>query len=330
MEGGTANKAPEGLLHALLLDGLGGARPLAWDEVTQWSQEQGCLWLHFDFQFPETQEWLRDGSGLNDIASAALVNPETRPRAVNRGDNLLLALRGVNLNPGSEPDDMVAVRIWTDGHRVISTRRRILQSTRDVVEELENGSGPRNAVELLTFWIDRIVLRMSGTVESFEDQVLALEERVLGGEVAGMRLELAQLRKQTITIRRYLAPQREAMNRLVSEQLSWMDELSRLRLREVADRLIRHIEDIDEVRERAALAQEELLSRISEQLNERSYVFTVVATIFLPLSFFTGLMGINVGGMPGIDSDTAFWIVVAMCGAILVALAALFRLKRWL
>ncbi|TDG11355.1 hypothetical protein E2F43_18370 [Seongchinamella unica] len=75
---------------------------------------------------------------------------------------------------------------------------------------------------------------------------------------------------------------------------------------------------------------EELVTRVSEEMNRRSYVFTVVATIFLPLGFFTGLMGINVGGMPGVDADAAFWIVVAMCAGIMVALALLFRLNRWL
>ena len=106
--------------------------------------------------------------------------------------------------------------------------------------------------------------------------------------------------------------------------------MNRLRLREVNDRLIRYVEDIDEVRERAAMAQEELLSRVSEQMNQRSYVFTVVATIFLPLGFFTGLMGINVGGMPGVEDGDAFWIVVAMCIGVIAALAVLFRWKRWL
>ena len=78
------------------------------------------------------------------------------------------------------------------------------------------------------------------------------------------------------------------------------------------------------------MAQEELLSRVSEQMNQRSYVFTVVATIFLPLGFFTGLMGINVGGMPGVEDADAFWIVVAICIGVIAVLAALFRWKRWL
>jgi zinc transporter len=335
-KGTPANKAmnkqaaPKGLIHALLMDGRGSSSEYPWDRVNDWSPDEGCLWLHFDFEQAETQHWLEHESGLNDVAFHGLVNPETRPRAVNRGDNLLLALRGINLNPGSEPDDMVSLRIWTNGHKVISTRRRSLLSTQDVLEDLDAGIGPCNATELLVSWTDRIIWRMSETVENFDDQVLGLEERVLNGEIAGIRLELARLRKQTISIRRYLAPQREAMNRLINENLSWLDDMNRLRLREVNDRLIRHIEDIDEVRERAAMAQEELLSRVSEQMNERTYVFTVVATIFLPLGFFTGLMGINVGGMPGVEDTDAFWIVVFMCLGLVATLAVLLRWKRWM
>ena len=84
------------------------------------------------------------------------------------------------------------------------------------------------------------------------------------------------------------------------------------------------------MRDRAALAQEELFTQVSEEMNKRSYVFTVVATIFLPLGFFTGLMGINVGGMPGVEDGNAFWIVVAICCGLIVIPGLLFRLKRWL
>jgi zinc transporter len=152
----------------------------------------------------------------------------------------------------------------------------------------------------------------------------------LSGAPAGLRYELALLRKQTIAIRRYLAPQREAMSRLMMEKLSWITEVYQLRLREISDRLVRHIEDIDAVRERAALAQEELSSTVSEQMNERMYVLSIVAAIFLPLGFFTGLMGINVGGMPGVEDGEAFWVVVAMCVGLMLVLGVVFRLKKWL
>ncbi len=322
--------APAGLLHAKLLDGHGGARDLDWDEVGDWTATQGCLWLHFDFQQTEARHWLVNGSGLNDIASSALVAEETRPRTVNRGDNLLLALRGVNLNPGKQPDDMVSVRLWSDGQRIISTRRYRLQSTEDLLSDFASGLGPIDAPSLLIAWIDKITWRMGGTVDNLEEQVDELEEQVIAGDISHMRTDLNGLRRQCISLRRYLAPQREAMNRLVNEPIGWIGELDRLRLREVNDRLIRHIEDIDAVRERTAAAQDELLTQVSEEMNRRSYVFTVVATIFLPLGFFTGLMGINVGGMPGVEEEYAFWAVVALCVGLIAGLGVLFRWNRWL
>ena len=91
-----------------------------------------------------------------------------------------------------------------------------------------------------------------------------------------------------------------------------------------------HPEIVDAVRERAALAQEELLSVVSEQMNERMYVLSLVAAVFLPLGFFTGLMGINVGGMPGVEDSEAFWVIVAICIAVMLALGVVFRWKKWL
>jgi zinc transporter len=320
---------PKGLVHALLLDGAGGCRPYDWSKIHSWTAEEGPLWLHFNFEDEKTQQWLRDESGINDIAYNSLTNSETRPRALNRGDNLLLTLRGINMNPGQNPDDMVSLRIWTNGTRLISTRRRNLISTEDVLDELAAGNGPKSAVELLVIWTERITARMTDTIEGFEDRVLAIEERLLNEETTGVRMELANLRKQIISVRRYLSPQREAMNRLVAENLSWLDDLNRLRLREINDRLIRHIEDMDEVRDRAVLAQEELANRIAEQMNARSYLFTIAAVIFLPLGFLTGLMGINVGGMPGIDNDYAFWIVVLLCVLAGLGLTLIFKIRRW-
>ncbi len=321
---------PSGILLALLLDGRGGARALSWHEVASWSPGAGALWVHIDYEDGSARDWLRDRSGLNDIATEALLSAETRPRTLNRGDNLLLALRGINLNPGDEPEDMVSLRIWTDGHRLISSRRRSLRSTEVILEDLRDGSGPCCAADLIVAYAQQITLHMQGTLDRLEDQLLDLEDRVLGEHDDLLRPGLVDLRRRIIAIRRYLAPQREALNRLAGEGLSWLDELNRLRLREASDRLIRHIEDMDEMRDRAILAQEELANMVAEQMNERSYLFTVAAVVFLPLGFLTGLLGINVGGMPGVDSDAAFWIVVALCLLTGTVLALLLRLRRWL
>ena len=67
-------------------------------------------------------------------------------------------------------------------------------------------------------------------------------------------------------------------------------------MREVSDQLARYLEDLDEARDRAAVTQEELVNRLSEQMNNKMYILSIVAAIFLPLGFLTGLLGINVGG----------------------------------
>jgi zinc transporter len=288
-------KNGDGLIHAFLFDGTGGGRRLEMPDIESWTPEQGVLWTHFDYTSEDVRQWLRNSAGLEELVADALLTEETRPRATAIDNGLLVALRAINMNPGAAPDDMVAIRLWIDNKRIVSTRERVLYSARDIAERLDAGKGPADAADFLVALADRIVWRISDTVDKCEDLVADLEEQVLEAGSSSLRFDLATLRRQTITLRRYLAPQRDALAKLITEKIAWFDDDSRHRLREVGDRLIRNIEDLDAVRERAAVTQEELLSRLSDQMNTRMYVLSVVAAIFLPLGFLTGLLGINVG-----------------------------------
>ena len=319
-----------GLVHAILLDGNGGGRLLSWDELRAWKASMGTLWLHFDYTVDSARDWVRNDSGLDSLIAEALLTEETRPRTTSIGDGLLIALRGVNLNPGSEPDDMVSVRLWAEKERVISTRKRKIMSVEDLIQKLKLGKGPTDSAGIVVGLASALVWHMSDTVDMYEDEISILEDRILTDSNEGIRFDLATLRRQTISLRRHLTPTREAMARLISENVSWVDNSDRMELREVSDRLIRHIEDIDEVRERAAVTHEELISRVSEQLNKRMYVLSVVAAIFLPLGFFTGLLGINVGGIPGAENPFAFLVFILLIVVIVILQIALFKWKNWL
>jgi zinc transporter len=117
---------------------------------------------------------------------------------------------------------------------------------------------------------------------------------------------------------------------LLTEKIPWLDESNRIRLREVYDMLIRHIEDLDEARDRAAVTQEQLVNSLSEQMNKKMYILSIVAAIFLPLGFLTGLLGINVGGIPGAESKLGFLVFVLLLSAVVVFQIWLFRKKKWL
>ncbi|MBM4025184.1 MAG: zinc transporter ZntB [Planctomycetes bacterium] len=320
----------DGLICAYLLDGHGGARKLGWGDVKQWKPEQGPAWFHFDYTRPETVGWISRQSGLEPVAASVLLTEESRPRATPLGRGMLIALRGVNLNPGSNPEDMVAVRVWVDEHRVISTRRRTLLCEADIVQSLAERKGPRTTGEFLVDLADCLVARTADTVENIEDRVAQMEQEVMASESHALRTRLAEVRREAIMLRRYLAPQREAMMRLHAEDVPWLSADNRLRLKEATDRLMRCIEDLDSARDRAAVTQEELANRLAEQLNKRMYVLSLVAAVFLPLGFFTGLLGINLGGIPGADDPSAFLIFVLILAAVVALQLIIFKTKKWL
>ncbi len=319
-----------GLMHALLIDGAGGARELAWEDVQQWTPEQGVIWLHFNYTDAEARKWIINKSQLNEIVADHLLIEETRPRTTVIDDGLLIALRGVNLNPGSDPEDMVSVRLWVDPHRIISTQKRKLLSIQDVVHLLEQGKGPKTKGEFIAELTDCLMSRMKKTIEDIEDQVASMEEEILTAESHALRSELSALRRGAISLRRYLAPQREAMTNMQTAKVSWLNESERLHLREVTDHLIRYIEDLDSARDRAAVTQEELINRLSEQMNSRMYVLSLVAAIFLPLGFLTGLLGINVGGIPGSNYQWGFLIFTLFLVIIVALQIMIMKRKKWL
>ncbi|NIR15079.1 MAG: zinc transporter ZntB [Desulfobacterales bacterium] len=320
----------EGLIAAYMLDGKGGGQRVGWSEIRQWTASDGLLWVHLNYTAPEAQQWIKEESQLEDLVGDALLADESRPRVTAFDDGLLIALRGVNLNPGADPEDMVSLRIWAEKNRIITTRRRKLLSVADICSAIEKGKGPKTCGEFLEDVSDRLMSRMGGVIDDLEDKVAELEEAVLTKESHELRPMLASIRRNAIYLRRYMAPQREAIARLQSDKISWLTDEDKLRLREVYDRLTRYIEDLDAAREHAAVTQEELVSRLSEQMDNRMYVLTIVAAIFLPLSFLTGLLGINVGGIPGAEYKAAFAIFCMLLVAVVIIELIIFKKKKWM
>ncbi|MDJ0808250.1 MAG: zinc transporter ZntB [Gammaproteobacteria bacterium] len=318
-----------GLINAVLLDGQGGGKHLDWSAVHSWRPEQGMLWVHLNFTDEGAERWLQDQSGLDPLVSEALLADETRPRCAAIADGLLISLRGVNSNPGADPEDMVSLRLFCTEQRVVSTRRRRLLTIPDLLKALEKGEGPRSAGELTAMLADRLVERMTDVIGELDERLDDLEEKIIDNAGQETRGELLELRREVIKLRRYLAPQREAMNRLQGEKVSWLSEQDRLLVRETYDKITRYVEDLDSARDRAGVTHEELSSRLAEQMNNRMYVLSLIAGLFLPLGFLTGLLGINVGGIPLAENPSGFIGVVLFLLVLVLVQILVFRHKRW-
>lgn len=318
------------LILSYLLDGKGGGQLMDWRQVGQWRESDGLLWVHLDYSCEHAIEWLKTESGLDELVVSALVSEDPRPRSTAMFDGLLVMMRGVNMNPGADPEDMVSIRMWVTNNRIITTRKRKLLSVSDMSSAIERGRGPASAGEFLSSFSEYLVDRMSDVVSAIDDKTDMLEDQVLTEKSYQLRTEVGELRREIISLRRYLSPQRESMTRLYSERVSWLTDMDRLHLREVADNTMRYIEDLDAAREKAIVIQEELMSSISEQMDKRMYVLSIISAVFLPLGFLTGLLGVNVGGIPGAENKGAFLVFCLMLAAVVVTQFVFFKKMKWM
>jgi len=335
-------KAETGYIYGFVLSGEQAGRAIQWHEIeshvlsVEGSADEAAddldrevIWLHMDYSHPAVKAWFNKQGHLGDVVVEALLREENRPRVSAIHDGLLLSLRSINFSELASPEDMVAIRVWTNARIILSTRKRHVLSVGYLAEAIAAGNGPKTASAFIAELAESLIVRMQETLSEVEDSVDDLEERAVSNSNEQLRTQIADLRRQAIALRRYLAPQREALTHLQSEKFNWITVDDRLRLRETTDHLHRYVEDLDAVRDRAAVTQEQLANRVAEQVNARMYVLSLVAAIFLPLGFFTGLLGINVGGIPGSDMPQAFMLVVLSMVALVCCQLVLFKIKKW-
>lgn len=320
-----------GLISACILDGKGGAKPVGWKEIRSWKPASGPIWIHLDRANPEAIKWLRNESGLTPVTIDAIATEESRPRVFRGKRGYIAILRGINQNDGAEPDDMVAIRLWSDGERLITLRHRRLFAPRQIFEELtEHKTGPVSVATLFEAIVSRLISQMNSCVTEYEEKLDDIELRAEDADAGDLRRELGDIRKDAIELRRFMAPQREALSAMLGDPPSWLPAELKPSLREATDLQQRLVEELDAVRERGLVIKDDISNRLAEKMNNNMYVISIIAAIFLPLSFFTGLLGINVGGMPGVDSSAAFWVTCALMVIILLAQIWIFRKLKWI
>ena len=315
---------------AFLLDKKGGAVELSYEELNSVDRSEKILWVHFDYSSLEAADWITNKSGIDSIAIDALLTEETRPRTTILDDSLLIALRGVNLNPNSKPEDMVSIRLYISTDLIISTRKRDILSVVEIIDILKKGVGPKSSSEFLIELTYRIIERMEDIIDNIEDRADQLEENIINSSDLKYRNEILAIRRESIVLRRYLFPQKEAMNKLYHDKITWINEYERIELREINDQLIRHIEELDTIKDKVTLIQEELSNMLSDQMNKKMYMLSIISAIFLPLTFLTGLLGINIDGIPGAKNENAFLIFCVMLIVVVSIQYVIFKKKKWL
>jgi zinc transporter len=319
------------LLFGRVLDGRGGARTIGWEEAHAWQPGVAgeVLWLHLCRSVDGIGEWLQDSLGVPEPTAELLTSDASRPRAFREGDALVATLRGINFNPGAEPEDMVSLQVWCDGKRLITLRRVALQTPRDTRNDLDDGHGPVDAGSLITSLTEHLIERMSHVILDLDEAIDTLEEDEADCADKAMLAEISRVRRECLALKRYMSPQHEALENIARDAPAWFEDHDRREIAESIDRLRRYVEDLDIAKESALVLQDDVRARLLERNARTQSQLAIVATIFLPLTFLSGLLGMNVDGIPDAKDPHAFWEVVAICTAIAGAQLLLFRRLKW-
>ena len=156
-------------MQAYLLDGTGGARRVDWEAIKAWTPSEGVLWVNLDYTAPDAVAWLDDDARIDPLVRDALLDTDPRPRATVHDDALVLIVRGINMNQGSAPEDMLSVRSLIEPRRIITMRHRVSRSLKALSSDIERGQGAKTLGDLAALLVDRIVDHVVTRVDALGD-----------------------------------------------------------------------------------------------------------------------------------------------------------------
>ncbi|MDC9613820.1 zinc transporter ZntB [Xenorhabdus khoisanae] len=313
-------------IYSCQLNGKGGM--VTFGENSLATTEQP-FWQHLDYKNQESHQWLMSTTLLTLPVKEGLMNESIRPKMLRTGEGTLITLRSVNRNDNARPDHLVSFRIYVNDRIIISSRHRKIHSIDQVLDDLHNGVGAKSTGHWLVEIAGAMTDEVNDFIEELHDNLIELEDNILEQKVPG-RGELVLLRKQLIVLRRYMAPQRDVFIRLASERLPWMSDEEHRLMQEIADRLGRGLDDLDSCIARTAVLADEIASMMADAMNRRSYIMSLLAMIFLPTTFLTGLFGVNLGGIPGNTYQFGFGLFSLFLSVLIVIFAWWLRRSKWL
>jgi zinc transporter len=311
-----------------LLAGDGPARRLSVEEAVAY-QGPGFLWLHLEGRDEHDLGLIKAQANIPDVAAGALAATETRPRCDRIDEGAIINLRGPgNLDP-HDSDSLVSIRFWVTQSRVTSLSRRTLSATAEVCAAMEAGA-ILDSGDLIAAFARAISTRLDPEVSGLGDTLDEVESDLEAAHLYSLRRTITSVRSQAIGYRRFVAPDRDALRALAGLEFHWLAEDDRQHIIEAADRFARMAEELEAVRERAALLHEQITDLRAEQLDHRALYISIVAFIFLPLTFITGLFGMNVEGIPYAHHPWSFWVIAIFCLVTGLIVWVWFYWRHWL
>lgn len=293
--------------------------------------EEAICWVHISgLKDIEQIDQILSDATLHPLIAEDIFNTKGRAKIEDFGDALFIIL-DIILLTGKELQSR-KINIITKANLLIS-----VSETGDPFDHIKtrishpNGKFRTHDIDYLMYsLIDSIVDTYFFGLERIEDLAEKLEERVVHDPNPAIVRDIQSFRHTLIRFKRQVWSLRDVIMHLERSDSDIMTDSTRVFMRDVYDHVIKISEDLDVHREMAEGIMEIYLSSVSNRTNEIVRVLTVIAVIFIPLTFITGVYGMNFSYLPGIDNPSGHLIIFGIMILITTSMAGLFRWKKWI
>ena len=317
-----------GIGAVLVFDGKGGVSRLDPAVEAPPIPPRGFKLVSGNSRAPEFKVWLKEELGT--FNADLLTVPSTRSRCTVIDDRAIVVLRVAR--PGASPDDIgrQLLTLWIEKGRVIIASELNILDFLGISKWEASHHAPVSAADLVARLGLRAADRLEPLIEKLSERLDKIEEALIRQDTEKAQDRLEHLRRTLINFRRLIWPQRDVLNTLEIEDLSFFTAKDRLRLREASARSARLGDELQALSERAVLVHEQIIDARSEQMNRTMLILAAVTVVFMPLTLITGALGMNVTGIPFADSPHAFWTVCVLLVVLSLGIVWWMRGQRWL
>jgi magnesium transporter len=293
----------------------------------------GVRWINVDGADAGLLQRLGAHFTLHPLALEDVLSGLQRPKVERYTDHYFMVLHMLRCTTGVRPDvDDEQVSIFFGRDWVITVQDRpdgdVFEPVRDAIRQARGRVREAGADYLAYLLLDAVVDGLFPVLEAVSDRVEILESETLDGSARSLQ-ELQHTRHVVLTLRRAIWPTREAIGVLQREESPLIAAETRTFLRDSHDHAVQALELIEALRETLAGMIDVYLSVQNQRLNEVMKVLTVIATLFIPLTFIASIYGMNFKHMPELDWRWGYASALGLMGLTAAGMVLYFRRKGW-
>jgi zinc transporter len=277
--------------------------------------DDSVLWLHFNLSDARARRWLLAADFLPEDLRDVIKENDANRRIELSGTGLLLVLSDFAFDSDDDPSDTAPLWCFAQQRLLLSMRLHPLRSSDELRLQMRGSLTAASGFELISHLLDIRTARLKRLAADMSAQLDDIEDDILAGNIKEQRRQLGRMRRICARLRRQFSPERADMSRLMSRISIVLGVDAQEILQESVDSLGFGVEELAEIYERAKLLQEELASRLAENTGRNLYVLSILTAVLLPMTLVTGIFGMNVAGLPGLESAASFWWVMLLIAA---------------